>query len=419
MFKRFLSGFPLFTIGYRWFWLLFGLAIVIRLVLVWLLPFGQTVKYGLEGLNDEPSHFNYVKYLAENREFPVQMESSKSAQAFEHNVYEYYQPPLFYLATSLFVPITGINGALFAGRLISCFFGIMTLIFLGNVLNRICKSKKVIAAGVLICAFFPTHMYFCSLLSNDSLSWFAGIWLLDLIMNYDNIPDKKRYWFSLYISLALALAMMIKSSSFVYYPIVAYAFFYGFLKRGERKLLWWGFVSILFSFILVSPWYLRNLHLYGSLFAIDIGFGPSGKYLCSIFEVAQFCARTSRLFWFPMQHVSNYGVWVSVINCIGPLLILLFTSIAFIDTWIRVSQKKLSFYEQILWLTLILSVIAYIKLNMSWANAEGRYLFSALAPIVAIFSASPARLFAERRKPYQWILTYAAVLYGYVYFLLI
>jgi len=111
--------FSLFTLKSNLFWLLFGVALILRLVLVWVLPFGQTVKYGLEGLNDEPSHYNYVKYLAENRQFPVQTESSKSPAAFEHNVYEYYQAPFYYVINAFLVPITGLRNALYAGRMIS------------------------------------------------------------------------------------------------------------------------------------------------------------------------------------------------------------------------------------------------------------------------------------------------------------
>ena len=272
--------FSLFTLKSNLFWLLFGVALILRLVLVWVLPFGQTVKYGLEGLNDEPSHYNYVKYLAENRQFPVQTESSKSPGAFEHNVFEYYQAPLYYIVNALFVPLTGLKGTLYAGRMISWFFGILTLLILGNILYLICPDKKIVASGVLLCAFFPAHIYFCSFVSNDSISWFAGIWLLYLIMSFDKLPEKKIGIYFSCISLVLAFAMMTKSSSFIYYPVVAYSFFYYFRKKGEIKLLWWAMASIAFSLILVSPWYWRNLRLYGSFFAIDIGFGPPGSYLC-------------------------------------------------------------------------------------------------------------------------------------------
>lgn len=413
------NKFSLFTLKSKLFWLLFGVALILRLVLVWVLPFGPTVKYGLEGLNDEPSHYNYVKYLAENRQFPVQTESSKSPGAFEHNVFEYYQAPLYYVANALFVPVTGLKGALYAGRMISWFFGILTLLVLGNILHLICPNKKVVASGVLLCAFLPAHIYFCSLVSNDSVSWFAGTWLLYLIMSHDKVPDNKNGAYSIYISLVLAFAIMTKSSSFMYYPVVAYSFFYNFLKKGEKKLFWWAIVSISFSLILVFPWYWRNLQLYGSLFAIEIGFGPPGSYLRSIREIAQFGAGTARLFWFPMQHVPNNGILVNALNFLGPILILMYAGLAILDASIRVWKKKLNIKEQVLWLTLVLAVIAYIRLNMSWANAEGRYLFTALAPVIALISASPARLLSKSSVICHWGLAGTAILYGYLYFLVI
>jgi 4-amino-4-deoxy-L-arabinose transferase-like glycosyltransferase len=411
--------FSLFTLKSNLFWLLFGVALILRLVLVWVLPFGQTVKYGLEGLNDEPSHYNYVKYLAENRQFPVQTESSKSPAAFEHNVYEYYQAPFYYVINAFLVTITGLRNALYAGRMISWFFGVLTLLVLGNILHLICPDKKVIASGVLVCAFLPAHVYFCSLVSNDSISWFAGTWLLYLLMSCDKVPDKKNGIYSIHISLVLAFAMIIKSSSFIYYPVVAYSFFYNFRKKGEIKLLWWAIASIFISLILVFPWYWRNLQLYGSCFAIDIGFGPPGSYLRSFKEIAHFGASTARFFWFPMQHVPKDGILVNILNVLGPILILLYAGLAIMDALIRVWKKKLNFKEQILWITLVLTVIAYIRLNMSWANPEGRYLYTALGSVIAMISASPVRLLSNRGVIFHLAPAVAAVLYGYFYFLVI
>lgn len=408
-----------FTIQNKPFWILFGFALTLRLVLVWLLPFGQTVRYGLEGLNDEPSHYNYVKYLSENRQFPVQSESSKSPSAFEHNVYEYYQAPVYYVVTAFMVPITGLQGALYWGRIISWLFGVLTIFLLGNIIHLICPSKKVLASGVLVCAFFPTHVYFCSLLSNDSFSWFVGTWLLYLIMCYYEAPENKTFRFAIIISFVLALAMLVKSSSLVYYPVAACAFFFKSYKKGDVNQLWWGIAAIVFSLALVLPWYLRNLQLYGSLFAFDIGFGPQGCYLRSFTEIIQFGARTARLFWFPMQHVANDSILLSLLNCLGPLLILLYAGVALLDVFAKVRRKKLDFKEQLLWLNLILSVVAYIKLNMNWSNPEGRYLFTAIAPVIALFSASPARLLKGKKEFWYRGIAVIAAIYGYFYFLVI
>lgn len=408
-----------FTLRNKPFWILLGLAFILRLVLVWLLPFGQTVQYGLEGLNDEPSHYNYVKYLAENRQFPVQIESSKSPSAFEHNVYEYYQAPLYYLITAFMVPISGLKGVLYAGRIISWFFGVLTIFLLGNIIHLICPSKKVVASGVLLCAFFPTHIYFCSLLSNDSLSWFIGTWLLYLIMCFIEVPENKAVGFAILISFTLAFAMMVKSSSLVYYPIAAYAFIYKSYQKGNTNQLWWGVAAIVFSLALVLPWYLRNLQLYGSLFAFDIGFGPQGCYLRSFTEIIQFGARTARLFWFPMQHVSNDSILLNLLNCLGPLLILLYAGMSLLDVWTKVLKKKLDFKEQVLWLNLILAVAAYVRLNMNWSNPEGRYLFTAIAPVIALLSASPARLLKGKCEFWYGGVTVIAALYGYFYLLVI
>ena len=54
------------------------IALCIRLAYVFLLPPTQTVSFRLEGLNDEASHLNYVHYLAQHKQFPIQQHHARN-----------------------------------------------------------------------------------------------------------------------------------------------------------------------------------------------------------------------------------------------------------------------------------------------------------------------------------------------------
>lgn len=398
------------------FWIIFGLAVAIRFILVWTVPYGQTVKWGLEGLNDEPSHFNYVTYLAQNRSFPIQTQSIQSPNAFEHNAYEYYQPPLYYMAVALFVPFVGEDGAFYAGRLISWLFGVLALLVLGAVIFRIYPDRSIVSMGVLFCAFFPAHMYFCSLVSNDSVSWFAGMMLLYLLTTpgYETTVHWRKYITS--ITALFAAAMLIKSSSFIYLPVIIYAFaYYAWINRNVKMGLS-ASTAIIGAFALIFPWYWRNFQLYGSFFAMDVGFGPESKNLASIGETLRFGVASARFFWFPMQHIERGDSWASVLNHIGPLLVLVYVGMGLWDALGRLRQRMLTLNEQLLWLTMLVTTAAYIKLNMNWSNPEGRYLFTALASIVTFMCVSPARLASKRNLLAGGAAAVTGALFGYLYF---
>ncbi|MBI3539095.1 MAG: hypothetical protein HY076_02335, partial [Candidatus Eisenbacteria bacterium] len=153
-----------------------AVAIAIRLVLVFLTPYGHLVRNRLEGLNDEPAHMNYIRALATTHRFPVQTHHAAEPGAFDRADFEYYQPPLAHLID---VPVVWIAGthAILACRLVSFVFGLLTLLVLDRVLGRLGGSTTVRRLGVAFLALLPVHAYFTSLISNDALTWLIAFLL--------------------------------------------------------------------------------------------------------------------------------------------------------------------------------------------------------------------------------------------------
>src|SRR5262245_56255234 len=112
-------------------------AVAIRLFFVFAVPFGHAVRNHLEGLNDEPAHMNYVRALANQRTFPVQPHHAFEPGAFDRYDFEYYQPPLIYLLNVPVYLLAGDRHALIPLRLVSFVLGLLSLVVLARVLDRL------------------------------------------------------------------------------------------------------------------------------------------------------------------------------------------------------------------------------------------------------------------------------------------
>ncbi len=151
------------------FWTLFGLAVAMRLALVWQTSFAPTIR-PIPAYNDEPAHFNYVRYVAVHRALPVQQSSVQ--EGVEKGEYEYYQAPLYYL---LAWPIYIMGQTLTPGGELSWVRSISALFSLGGILVlylavRRFFEQEIIALPVLLLgalSAIPTR--FGSLVTNDSL----------------------------------------------------------------------------------------------------------------------------------------------------------------------------------------------------------------------------------------------------------
>jgi 4-amino-4-deoxy-L-arabinose transferase-like glycosyltransferase len=369
------------------FAILLAVALCIRLVYVFWLPLGQTVQHRLEGLNDEPSHLNYVHYLAEHKQFPVQHHHARENDSFIRNEFEYYQPPVYYMIGAGCEFFFGASNTKLACRFLSFFFGVMSLLVIYKIFSR-CGFPGIIGQGaVLFAAFFPAHAYFCSVVSNDSLSWLCCLLLtLEISADWAKIPDvpvplRQKWLTSLRVGALLGIGMLIKSSLFVFYPVMAVFFLYRWFI--SKDLQWLGVlaVSFLLSGILSAPWYFHNLHLYGSFFAFGIGNGPPQFFLFSEHRFIRFLFMTFKFFWFPMQHVPASHAAANLLRIESMLLIV---NIILCVLSVR-SRKRFSFYALLLCLLVVLNIAAYLKFNLYWDNAEGRYFFPSLVPMLMFF----------------------------------
>ena len=375
-----------------------GVAILARLALLGLLPYGQTVSHRLEGLNDEPAHLNYVRYLVEQRALPIQKGNVREPGAFERGDFEYYQPPFYYLICAPLVAVGGEHRALWLCRAVSLAFGLLSLPVLARILTLLGLSVSERRAGVMFTALLPVHAYFSSLVSNDSLCWLMALLITqELLTRVREAPAVFRTPASggieadLRLGVLLGVGMLTKSALAIFYPITLLV--YGLLLRREpgKRVMIGAALAIAVSLVIAGPWTMRNLLLYGSPFALEMGFGPPVPGRCSLVAQAHAIAGTVRYFYFPMQHVPRTPAVVAL--RVFELLLAGVHTLAMI--WFLRGRAALSAPRVVALVTLGLVFAGHIALNLRWGEAEGRFLLPALGPIVYVIVAPVFSLAAK------------------------
>lgn len=399
--------------------LIFCTVFSVRAYLVFAIPTGGTVfARHLQGLNDEPAHFNYTKTLAATHRFPVLINAVKSPGWLIRNDWEYYQPPLYYLCCTPFYWLLSEQGALFAGRIISFFCGIATLFLMVGLLKKAGVDRFVQWGAFLVIGLLPTHAYFCALFSNDALSWlFAMLITYEFVVISQGVSRGEILTRTNIIRLIiyLSLGILIKSSLVLFLPLLCGLAGWGYSRTKQSKILLQCMGVCAAAFLLTLPWHLRNYNLYHSFLAVDVANGRPEHNLLSAVTFFEFCKSSIKNFWFPMG-VTRCGTLFKILGLIGTFLL---AGTAIMNV-LYFSLKKRAAAQW--WLIIIFAVVAvsYVAYNLQWGNSEGRFFLPALAAIAFGFVAVPYLLLDKLHCKIPLYLIWLGILttYPYLYFLL-
>lgn len=360
---------------------------------------------------DEPAHYNYVAQIVaggccpviEPGDYDQPTLNDLTASGFPENAdltaieYEDHQPPLYYLAASLVFRLAG--GDLLALRLFSVLLGAGALALFYVALSRLLPAHPELAlAAVAFVAFVPQHVAMLAGVNNDSLAELVlGLVLLALLAYAGNLPhaDVSRQHPALLGGLA-GLAFLTKATVYaVTPPLVALAIFLRMRREGHGwrwfagQAAWAGGVALLVG----GLWAARGATVYGwpDVFGLAThdAIATSGGQLRTVDFVAQvglgpylqtFLTTTFHSFWgqfgwmgVPMPPriyliIGVLSVWVIVGFCglffrFGPRF-----------NWVGAQRDGLSLLVGLIALVLF----SYIAYNLTFYQAQGRYLFGAL-----------------------------------------
>jgi 4-amino-4-deoxy-L-arabinose transferase-like glycosyltransferase len=357
---------------------------------------------------DEPAHYNYVRYLAEQHRFPV-LKAGDYPAAYLDEIkaahfppgmtiaplrYEFHQPPLYY---SLAVPIYWLfGGALLPLRLLSVALGAVILLVVYAIGRELWPAAEWPALGATaFVAFLPMHLAVTAAVTNDPLAelLLAAILLLAIraLKVPAGAPGEARTL--VLLGIATGVALVTKSGIYIAVPLVLAVLFVREFWLGERRSVS-GLVRstglyLLPALALALPWWLRNLGVYGGLDVLGLGRHDAivagqlrtADYLAAHGAgqwVRQFATVTFHSFW------GQFG-WMGVLldeRLYQALAVLSALALAGLVAWaVRAwrGRQAVSRWQlaggALLAAAALLTAASYLWYNAQFVQFQGRYLF--------------------------------------------
>jgi 4-amino-4-deoxy-L-arabinose transferase-like glycosyltransferase len=366
---------------------------------------------------DEPAHYNYVQYVAEQHRFPVlkpgdypaaYLEEIKAAHfppqmSIAPIRYEFHQPPLYYL---LAVPAYRLfRGALLPLRLLSVALGALLLLVVSWTVQALAPNRPSLALGVTaFVAFLPMHLTFIASVNNDTLAELLVATILLLTIRYlkRSVPPPSAEDTRLLVLLGVTtgLGLITKSSAYVALPLVLLAIAVRHLWLDEPPPSFSGSlramaIYLLPAIALAMPWWLRNVGLYGD--ADFLGLGRHEQVVAGQLRTAEFIARhgfaqlgrdfvltSFRSFW------GQFG-WMGVLldqrlyQALGIVSTIALIGLAIwaVRAWRRRAELPKWQWAAggLLVLSGLFTLASYVWYNITFLQHQGRYLFPALVAI--------------------------------------
>jgi 4-amino-4-deoxy-L-arabinose transferase-like glycosyltransferase len=360
---------------------------------------------------DEPAHYNYVRFVAQELRLPVlrmgdydqEYLRNATSRRFSSDIsidpirYESHQPPLYYILAAPIFALFG--GALMPLRLFSVFLGAILLLVTFLVGKSISPTRAWPALGMTaFVAFIPQHIAMTAAVENDTL---AELLLALILLGLVRWLRTREPWPTrrlVLVGVIVGLALLTKTTVYIAVPLALIAVAIKFFQRkeGERRLsktsaLAAAAAMLLPALILSLPWFMRNAITYGSL---DIaGLKRHDQVVVGQLRTQDwiatygwrnlppsFIGTTFHSFWaqfgwmavpIDARLYTALGL-LSVVAAVGCFLWL-------VDLW--EARRRLDPVGALLACSGLLTLAVFVGYNVTFYQAQGRYLFTALIPL--------------------------------------
>lgn len=372
---------------------------------------------------DEHGHMAYIKELARGR-LPVFRAGGQD--------YEAHQPPLYYLLCEpVYLAARGEGDAKAAGavRWVSTLLG-LALIWVAffAVADLFPEDPRlaVLAAGFI--ALLPMNVSLESSVTNDSLTNLVaalGVWQMVRIAK----GICRRPHSAAILGVVLGLGIWTKTSTLVLFPTVIA--FYWLLARGGtismKTAAWRAALACGLGLLIGLPWFIRNTLLYGDPLARHIFVSAfqntaktsmmlaeshavglsSASYVVGVAQwtFASFWGIFDSMTWFwgrDPQYYGNLGFFQGRLPAItigqppGVYTLLSVACVLSLIGLLRYFRQTEAKAEQAAGVgekavlgafavLIVMTLLAFIGFNLTFFQAQGRYLYTALVPIAFFF----------------------------------
>lgn len=373
---------------------------------------------------DEPSHFGYVRFLAEGRGWPVLGATNDPRGP----TYEAHQPPLYYMAAVPFYlagrGIAGEHGAWLGVRFFTLLCGLGTVALVYRLARRLFPDEPSVAVGAgAFAGFLPSQAALFAVVSNDPLTELGFTLAFVLLARY-LLGNGGQTWLPLWIGLAAGLTLLTKYSALILLGVLPLAML--FASRSDEQKGMQRFRPFLLFALGASvclPWLVRNQIVYGD----PLGWAAFSNYFQTVMDSPTPHSLAQRMrveyspAWYWLEAVGGWsfrdslGMWL--FSRPGqPVPVRIALPVAFYALWgilwlaavagglrflfTEWTSRSREWRGCILGLALsfLLLLIAYLRLNAVFYWAHSRYLFPAVAAMALLWAVGLSRWMPERYR---------------------
>jgi len=392
---------------------------------------------------DEPAHYNYVRYLVEQRRLPVLQAgdydqaylAEATSRRFASDIsidpirYEYHQPPLYYVLAAPIYALFG--GALLPLRLFSVTLG-MGVLVVAYLVGKVAFPDRSWPAlgGAAFMAYIPQHIAMTAGVENDVLAeLLLGLVLLGLV-RWLRSEGERQTRASVAIGLATGLGLLTKTTAYVALPLIVLAAIVKYVDR-DSSGRWRARIGpaarslgamALPALLLGLPWFVRNAVVYGGLDILGlarheqvvVGQLRTSEWIATFGWRAlpsTFIVTTFRSFW------AQFG-WMAVPidnRIYAVLTVLTLAPAAGFVMWVAdrwEERPRTSWVGIVLACSALLTAGSFLWYNLTFYQAQGRYLFPALIPLGLAWSLGLETILERRNALLMGIVLLLAAAYG-------
>jgi hypothetical protein len=391
---------------------------------------------------DEGAHLEYAQYLAQKKSFPVFKPLGANTPG-----YELHQPPLYYILVAPSYLVSESVAPYFA-RVISLLCGALTLVFLWSALRLLFPDDELLAnCATGFAALWPLHIAVGASAGNDALTgaMCAGM-LWSVARLAARLSSREYSWRdAALVGIFFGLGMLSKSTALVV-GIAALGATFHLVRRAEdtrsgRTPAVATGIALGVAILICGGWLVRNTVLYGDPLAariFDEAFinSPSRREFLQAATGAYGWEYLRS--WLTVCFATCWGFFggpntaVAMLNPFGRsgprfeafsvLPVMFFPAVATLAAlfgfvkwkWLEWKNPVLPILSKIalLWwgVALLLGVAVLFRFNLTYFQAQARYLHPVLLPMALVFALGWREVFGEGRALRVFAIGFGAIL---------
>lgn len=365
---------------------------------------GRPIEVPDIGAPDERQHANYIVHLLEGKGFPVLTPGSPDLG----ETYQSHQPPLYYLLAAAWCRVVGADptspASGFRLRLLNILVGAATVLGVFFAAWWGFRDSKFDAGSVAVAAagiagFMPMFLGLQGAVGNDPLLYMLCTWTLALCLR--SVRNGWTLGRSVTIGVLIGLGLLTKTTALALIPTVMVAIGLSPKSNGEQKfnpkvIAFAG--AILPAILIALPWWMRNQSLYGdplAMKAFTAAFtgSPKTSDLVQIFGAGPYWL--DMFGWWTLRSFFGAFGYMDIFLPDGAYRGLTLLFLVLIVGWVMALRTDSEHLKGVHWTCFtLLTVVAflYLQFNLTYFQAQSRYLYPAIGAFAIGFGLGAVRL---------------------------